>query len=141
MLQAVLDILLQGIVQYAYYILLLTAVYLNYGSKDSLLLSLVVGFSALIPMQLVTNYYVWYSVCIGIEVGKMALAYNARTRIKYPVIFLCGLMVMCHVLSYTNTFMTPYRVILPALEHLEILSCIMFSTPILVYIKRKIRCR
>lgn len=137
MLAAILDIA----VQLLYPTLLLVAVYLNYGSKDSLLLSLVVGFSALLPMHLVTNYYIWYSICIGMEVGKMLLAYNLRTRIKFPIIFLCGLMGVCHLLSYSNTFMTPYRTIIPALELLEILSCILFSHPILLYLKRKIKCR
>lgn len=121
--------------------LLVVAVYLNYGSKDNLLLSLVVGCSALLPMHLITNYHVWYAVCIGIEVGKTFLAYSLKSRIKFPVIFLCGLMSLCHILSYTNTFMTPYKTILPALEHLEIISCIMFSTPILIFIKRKISCQ
>lgn len=137
MLAAVLDIA----VQLLYPTLLLVAVYLNYGSKDSLLLSLVVGFSALLPMHMVTNYHLWYAICIGMEVGKMFLAYNLKTRVKFPVIYLCGLMVICHVFSCTNTFMTPYRAILPALEHLEIVSCILFSYPILQYLKRKIKCQ
>lgn len=131
--------MLEFLLGYGYFILLLIAIALNIGNKDSLLLTLVVGFSALIPMQYVTNYHVWYAICIGIELGKIFLSYNLKTRIKYPVIFLCGLMVMCHIISYYLTFILPYKIILPALEHLEILSCALFSSPILLKLKRTIR--
>lgn len=135
MQQAILEL----IFQYAYHLLLLIAIYLNYGSKDSLLLTTVVGLSALIPMQNVQNYHLWYALCIGIELGKIFLSYNLSTKIKYPVIFLCGLMVLCHIISYFITFILPYRVIIPALEHLEIVSCILFSRPILHKLKRAVK--
>lgn len=122
-----------------YAAILILAVILNRSCKTSLLLTLAVGFSALLPMQYVTNYHLWYALCIGIEVGKIALAYNMKTRIKYPVIFLCGLMILCHIISYYVVFIEPYRIILPALEHLEIASCALFSKPVLLKLKRMIR--
>ena len=122
-----------------YAAILLIALWLNRSCKDSLLLTLVVGLSALIPMQYVTNYNMWYALCIGIEVGKIALGSSLKTRIKYPVMFLCGLMVLCHFISYFISFIEPYRIILPALEHLEIASCALFSKPVLLKLKRMIR--
>lgn len=124
---------------YGYYFLFILAVFLNINDKDSLLITLLVGFSALIPMQYIQNYYLWYAICIGMEVFKIFLSYNLKTRIKYPIIFLCGLMVLCHVLSYVMTFILPYKVILPALEYLEIASCALFSIPVLLKLKRKIK--
>jgi len=131
--------MLEFIIGYGYFVLLFFAIALNIGNKESLLLTLVVGFSALIPMQYVTNYNLWYAICIGIEIGKIFLSYNLKTRIKYPVIFLCGLMVLCHGISYYLTFILPYKIILPALEHIEILSCALFSTTILLKLKRMVR--
>ena len=74
--------MLEFIIGYGYFVLLFFAIALNIGNKESLLLTLVVGFSALIPMQYVTNYNLWYAICIGIEIGKIFLSYNLKTRIK-----------------------------------------------------------
>lgn len=136
MIVAIQEILLE----YGYYVLLTIAIFLNRGNKPSLLLTMVVGLSALIPMQYIQNYYLWYGMCIGIEVGKIVLAYNLQTRIKYPIMFLCGLMLVCHLLSMYVQVIIPYKTILPALEHLEIASCALFSVPVLLQLKRKVRC-
>ena len=122
-----------------YAAILILALLLNRSCKESLLLTLVVGISVLIPMQYVTNYHIWYALCIGIEIAKIVLASSFKTRIKYPIIFLCGLMVMCHFISYFISFIEPYRIILPSLEYLEIASCALFSKPILYKLKRMIR--
>jgi len=124
-----------------YVALLIIAIALNWSYKKNLLLVLVVGFSGLLPMQMVTDYYAWWTICIGFELFKIGLAVYLMTRISYPVAFLCSLMLACHLIIMFAINQAPHTIIVPALEHLEILSCILFSHPALLYLKRKIKCR
>ena len=120
--------------------LLIIAVILNRKYKRNLLLTLVVGFSGLMPMQMVTDYYVWWAICLGFETSKIFLACYLKVRASYPVMFLCGLMLGCHIALIFVDNLIPHTVIIPILEHLEIVSCVLFSHDILQYLKRKIAC-
>jgi hypothetical protein len=131
------------------------AIALNMGCKKSLLLTLVVGLSALIPMQIalesvhnlsifinfeVDKYYIWFAICLGFEALKIITALVMKLRIGYPLVFINGLMFLCHASLLVTTDWQPHTFIVPALEHLEIISCALFSTPSLIYLKRKFRC-
>lgn len=122
-----------------YMALLIVAVILNRKYKRNLLLTLVVGLSGLMPMQMVTDYYWWWAICLGFELFKIVLALILRTRISYPVIFLCCLMFICHMtlLFVDNTL--PHKIINPMLEHLEIICCTLFSPIILHHLKNYIK--
>lgn len=138
-----------------YAILLIVAITLNIGCKKSLLLTLVVGFSSLIPMQIalenihyfsvyidreISQKHIWFGICIGFELIKITMAIVMSVRVSYPLIFLNGLMLLCHLSLFATTNWQPHTLIVPALEHLEIISCALFSVPSLIYLKRKYRC-
>lgn len=138
-----------------YAALFILAIALNMGCKKSLLLTLVVGFSALIPMQIalesihefskligheVRQYYIWFAICLGFEAVKILMAYLMKIRLGYPIMFINGLMFLCHASLLVTTNWQPHTLIVPALEHLEIISCALFSIPSLIYFKRKFRC-
>jgi hypothetical protein len=139
-----------------YAILFAVAIALNIGCKKSLLLTLVVGLSALIPMQIaldgihsfsvfinheVSQYYLWFAICLGFESFKTLLACQLKIRLSYPIVFLCSLMSICHLTLFFVDNLLPHKIIVPILEHLEILSCILFSPIILKYLKRKVTCQ
>lgn len=121
---------------------ILIAAMLNYNCKKDLLLSLVIGLSVLLPMHLLKDYYyVWYAVCIGSEAIKALLGYFLNTKMKYPLIFIETLMIACHGTSYYfDGASLPYRSILPVLEYVELLICILFSIPVLNLLKREVLC-
>jgi uncharacterized protein YhhL (DUF1145 family) len=123
--------------------ILVLAVALNIKDKESLLLTLVVGFSMLLPMHMLKeHYYLWYGVCIGSELLKIVLSIFLCSRLKYPIMFLSGLMLTCHTMSmYLDDFTLPYRTAMPILEYFEILVCILFSTPILIILMKEFKCR
>lgn len=138
-----------------YAILFAVAIALNIGCKRSLLLTLVVGLSALTPMQIaldgihdfsllvgkeISKYYIWFAICLGFELLKIFMALKMKLRIGYPLVFVNGLMFLCHISLLVTTSWQPHTYIVPALEHLEIISCALFSTPSLIYLKRKFRC-
>jgi len=138
-----------------YAILLIVAIALNMDCKRSLLLTLVVGFSSLIPMQIalesihnfsvsmgheLSQYYIWFAICMGFELIKITMAICINVRVSYPLIFINGLMLLCHLSLLATVNWQPHTIIVPALEHLEIISCALFSVPSLIYLKRKYRC-
>ncbi len=123
-----------------YSILFLIAIYLNIGCKRSLLLTLVVGLSALMPMQMVTTAFAWWTICLGFEVVKMVLSFHLNIRLGYPLLFINSLMLLCHLSLLLTINWQPHTIIVPVLEHLEIISCALFSIPSLLYLKRKFRC-
>ncbi len=144
-----------------YVALLVTAIALNWSYKKNLLLVLVVGLSGLLPMQIVSewvaslytavgnllsvdiasDYHAWWTICLGFESFKIFLAYKILTRLSYPIMFLCSLMLVCHLTLLFVDNLLPHKIIVPILEHLEILSCILFSPKILKYLKRKVTCQ
>lgn len=123
-----------------YLILFLIAIYLNIDCKRSLLLTLVVGLSALMPMQMVTTALAWWTICLGFEAVKIILCLSLRVRLGYPLLFINSLMLICHLSLFLTTNWQPHTLIVPVLEHLEIISCALFSIPSLLYLKRKFRC-
>jgi hypothetical protein len=123
-----------------YAILFAVAIALNIGCKRSLLLTLVVGLSALMPMQMVTTALAWWTICLGFELVKMVLSYHLNVRVGYPLLFINSLMLLSHLSLLVTTDWQPHTIIVPALEHLEIISCALFSIPSLLYLKRKFRC-
>lgn len=123
-----------------YVTILLVAIALNISHKKNLLLTLVVGLSGLIPMHMVTEYYTWWAICLGFELFKIFLCLTLITRLTYPLLFINGLMFACHMSLFMTTNWQPHTIIIPVLEHIEVVSCVLFSVPLLAYLKRKFKC-
>lgn len=124
-----------------YFSLLILAVVLNRRENSYLLLTLVVGLSGMLPMYLLTDWYVWWSVVIGAEVLKILLSFKYRTYLSYPTIFLSSIMLTCHLMLIVSSNWQPHTKIIPVLELLEIVSCVIFSSSLITLVKRKIKCR
>lgn len=124
-----------------YAALFITAICINIGCKKNLLLTLLVGLSFYIPTELITNYYWWYATCISAEVIKITACYLLFSRISPPLLAMNFFMLVCHLMSFLFEVNVPYyKQVIPYLELLEIMACILFANKTLYYIKGKIRC-
>lgn len=122
--------------------LLILAIILNYGCPRNLLMIVLAGISANLPMHLLKDsYYLWYMTVILAESIRIFVAYRMNTLASAPVTVVCGLMVVSHLISFMyDGFSMPYKTIMPYLEHVEIVCLILFSSPSLHYLKRKVQC-
>ena len=124
-----------------YAALFITAILLNSGCKKNLLLTLLVGLSFYVPTELITNYYAWYITCISAEAVKIVACYVLFSRISPPLLAMNIFMLACHLMSFLFQVNIPYyKQVIPYLELLEILACILFANKTLYYIKGRIRC-
>lgn len=112
----------------ACFALLMAGYYSNAGDRRALLLLLLVGLTVFTPTPREwTNFYVF---CISAEMIVALLALRLKTAASVPVALVCVLLVIVHLMGYYKNGYpahSPYRVIVPALEILEILCCILAS--------------
>ena len=119
----------------AYPLLFILAVIANKDCKKGLLLTLMVGLSGLMPMQMVTNYYAWWTICLGFELFKLTVSVFFKIRMSYPLVLINGLLLSAHLSLLVTTNWVPHTIIVPALEYIEIISCLLFSKPLLLKLK------
>lgn len=114
-----------------YLVLLALAIGLNRKDGRMLTLIAVVGVSVFIPAPREwPNFYIF---CISAEIIVALLALRLKAAASAPVILLCVALVIAHIMGYYKDGypnLSPYRVIIPCLETLEILCCILASAPI-----------
>jgi len=125
------------------YLLIALAILINIKEDNALLLSLLVSLTILLPMQYVHSFNIWYFICVACETAIALSALSLNTTTSLPVCFCCTLMNICHLNGWVfNGYKdnSPYHVVLPYLEHIEIASCILFSKPIINKIKGKVKC-
>ena len=124
-----------------YLALFILAIWINRGHKKALLLVLMVGFSHYLPVKLITDFNLWYLVCIIAETSKIILSQTYKTHLRFPVSSICLLMISAHIISwYFDGVTQPYHFIIPYLEHLEIFCCILFSHTIINKISKEVKC-
>lgn len=103
-----------------------------------LALSLIVGFSLLVPVGLFTTYYTFYPVCAAAEVLFALLAAYLCARASY---FVCNIWVMLipfHLIGWAYGGYaddSPYRVLIKMLEYAQIVACCVYSKPFMNLIK------
>lgn len=108
------------------------AVCLNARDRRLLALSLLVGASVFTPTP--REYDNFYLFCISFEIIVALVALRLNTAASVPIFILCFVLVIAHVMGYYKDGFppfSPYRAIVPTLETLEILCCVLASAPIL----------
>lgn len=113
-----------------YSILLILALWFNRNEHKLLLLSLIIGIGVFIPVPS-ENFY----LCCAIgELVILLTAWSLNTANSVVVILLSVQLITAHIFGhYLNGYLTnsPYHVIVKVDECLELLSCIIFSKPII----------
>lgn len=121
--------------------LFLLALWINRGSLENLLITLLVGFSYYFPTELIHDRNYWYAVCIVMELSKILFARIQNTHLTWPISIICSLFLVNHVISYIFKNTVPiYHFNMVYLEHIEILCCILFSHTIINKILKEVKC-
>lgn len=110
-------------------ILLCVALWLNRKEPNALLLTLLIGISAFIPVP-PENFYL--NCAIG-EFCIFIAAWSLNVRASQAIMLICFQLEVAHLLGfYLNGYPpeSPYRTVVPFLEHLELVVCSLFSYPI-----------
>lgn len=127
-----------------HYLLILVAVALNLGNRRMLALSLIIGFSLLIPVNQFTDWQSFYPVCAIFEILWALCAWHLRARASSFATTMYVMLLAYHINGwylggYPNQ--SPYWLLVPICEYAEILACCLFSNPIWKRIKQNDRAR
>ena len=99
-----------------------------------LLLTLLVGLSYFLPVHLITDRSVWYAAVMCAEMTVLVAALFLKTRASVIVATVC---IMLEINHLNGLFFgghldgSPYSLIVPYLEYIELLACSLFSQKIL----------
>lgn len=125
-----------------YTCLLLLAVYLNRENLNSVLLTILVGLSWYLPVELIHSRGWWFTACIMSEVFVLTCALALNTTSKYAIAGIAAMLGMSHALCWKFRTLETYYIVENYLEYTEIAACILFSNPIIQQIKERVqRCR
>ena len=124
-----------------YVLLILAACILNWRHKEALLLAMIVGLGAVMPIPKEYGALVWYSICVSIELTIMVFALTLHSKFSIPIASLSILFVAVHILGYLfggYIIGSPYHYFAKTLEYTELLSCVILSNPIINFVKERI---
>lgn len=122
--------------------ILLLACFLNYRQKTALLLALIVGLGAIVPIPKEYGALVWYSICAVVEILIIISALKLQTTFSIPIISLSTLFVIVHYLGWTfdgYPVNSPYHYFAKTLGFTELFTCAILSNPVLNFVKGKLR--
>lgn len=117
----------------SYYLLLAVALAANCKNRHMLILVAVVG-ASLIAEPSTTSYHQFYAFCIAAEISVALVALWLRTNASSAIVVLCCALLVVHIVGFFfNGYppLSPPRFIIPALEHAEIVACIVLSNPLI----------
>jgi len=125
-----------------YVLLILAACTLNWRHKEALLLTLIIGLGAVMPIPKEYGALAWYSICASIELVILVFALSLKSTASIPIAALSILFVAIHILGYLfggYIAGSPYHYFAKTLEYTELLSCVILSNPIINLVKEKMR--
>lgn len=126
---------------FTYTCLVLLAVYLNRQNPNSVLLTLLVGLSWYLPVDLIHSRGWWFTTCIASEVLVLLSALALNTSSKYAMMGVTFMLAMSHALCWKFQSLGTYYIIANYLEYMEISVCLLFSNPVIQHIKEYVRCQ
>lgn len=113
--------------------LMVTALVLNRENKKDLLLILLVALTYYLPTKLVTDYYMWYSICIGAEIAIIAASLLLISAASIPNAAVTFLLLSAHLASYFSDSFKNYHALAISLEYLQMLCFIVISPKFIDY--------
>lgn len=113
-------------------ILLGLALLINLSDRKMLALTFIVaaGFFSPVPQ---TSWQEFYMYCMLTEACVFIAAYNVKCYERYAIMLLAFLLFVCHAMGYWKDgypAFSPYRSLVPMIEYMQIIACIIFSQPI-----------
>lgn len=126
---------------FTYTCLLLLAVYLNRNCSSSVLLTLIVGLGYYSPTEMIHSKVVWFSTCITIEILIAISALSSQAASRYAITGISFMLALSHILCWEFRTLYIYHFIANYLEYLQIITCSIFSAPVINTIKERVeRC-
>ena len=115
------------------------ALLVNLGNKKMLALTFFVaaGFLVDIPRTSADEFYLY---CMLVETCIFIAALNVKCEASGAVMLSAGLLFLCHCLGYWKDgypALSPYRALVPALEYIQIVCCIIFSRPLVAILHNR----
>lgn len=123
-----------------YTVMFLIAVYFNLKDTRALLMALVVGLSYFFPFELISSRESWYIACALSELIVIAFCIWLRSKSSVAIAGLCVMLLASHFIAYHDIQLQAYSIVAKYLEHVQVLSCVLLSHPILNYLKERIKC-
>lgn len=123
-------------------LLVLLALYINRDDYKMLWLTWAVSISFFLPVHYIHNTCAWYAACITSELIVFAIAYALNSRASRIIMLLCSMLTLGHINGWLfNGYLleSPYHIVVPYLEHLELISCSLFSTHITTKLKGMVK--
>lgn len=121
---------------------ILVACILNYRQKEALLLTLLVGLGAVMPIPKEYGALTWYCMCAAIEAVIMIAAINIKTIASVPIILLSMLFLIVHYLGWAfdgYPKSSPYHYFAKTLGFTELFTCAILSNPIINFVRGKLK--
>lgn len=119
---------------------LIAACILNKEDSKVVLFSLLIALTNFLPLEYVTNYYLWYSICILTECSVIAYCLCSKFIQSYVLIPITILLLLAHIMCIFTGNVYSYGLIVPFLEYLQILCFVITSPTIITKIKGRIKC-
>lgn len=124
-----------------YSAILLIALWLNKTDKKMLILTLIVGMSFFLPVELIQTRPEWFMACIAAESFVLLSALFLKTKATFAIIGICSMLLLSHIITWNYLDIPNYAFIVPYLEYLEIIVCVLCSNTLLNYLKGMLRCQ
>lgn len=121
-----------------YSIMVALAILLNWRSTNLWLL-LVVASTYYLPVQLITDKYVWYAVCITVDLTVSGLAMYSKCLASKPLFSISVSLCISHFTSLLSKNPDTYFYVANYLEYLQIICFLIFSKGVLGFIKEKVK--
>ena len=121
--------------------LILIACIFNWRNKEALLLTLIVGWGAVMPIPKEYGAVVWYSLCACIELVILLCALRLKTPFSIPIVALSLLFILIHYLGWTFDGYpkdSPYHYFAKTIGLTELFTCAILSDPIINFVKGKL---
>lgn len=122
--------------------ILLIACFLNYRQRKALLLTLIVGWGATLPIPQEIGAMWWYSSCALIEALILISAISLKVQFSKPIIVLSVLYIGIHYLGWTfDGYIagSPYCYFSRTVAFTELFVCALLSQPVINFVKGKLR--
>lgn len=120
--------------------LTLVAIALNKEDLRLVLFCLLVACTKYLPLHLVTDYYMWYSVCILVESLVIVYCLKSKFHVSFVLLPITSLLLFSHLANLLFFKRESYVIIANTLEHMQILTFIISSHPIITKIKERMKC-
>lgn len=114
-------------------ILLGLALLLNLSNKKMLALTFIVGAGFFMPVPRTGEWYEFYQWCSFYQICVALCAMVVKCHERWAVVFFSLLLLLCDALGYWKDgfpAFSPYRILVPTIEYLQIIACIVLSNPI-----------